>query len=536
MNMPILGIIVASPFIAALLLLLVKDKYRSAVRWVSLLGALVSLCGSIVVALRYDVAKGGLQLSENYPLVPSLGISVRLAADGWSVSLLLLTGLIIVAGVLATWTLLNREREFFVMLLVLVAGVFGVFVSQDLFVFFLFYEIAVLPMYLLIGIWGSSQAVTQAGPFKFIWKWLDVGGREYAAMKLTLMLLVGSAFILAVIIAMYLASGARTFDMSVLGHTHYSRRLQVIGFPLLWLGFGTLAGVFPFHTWSPDGHASAPTAVSMLHAGVLMKLGAFGVMRIGFMMMPDGAQLWAPIVGLVAVINILYGALSAMSQTDLKYIIAYSSVSHMGVVMLGAATGTTLGWNGAVYQMFAHGVMTGLFFALVGLVYERAHTRAVLKMGGFGARMPVIATFFTLAGLSSLGLPGTAGFVSEFLVFVGSFQGPRMWWTFPAILGAFVTAVYVLRAVRRIFWGEGPSQEFHDLRDARGTELGALVILGGAIIVFGCWPRLVLDFIDRATLDYVPHRVASQVQSTNQTEPGRLALTENRLLGTRGPQ
>jgi NADH-quinone oxidoreductase subunit M len=504
MNVPILGITVAAPFVAAILLLLVKDVHPLVVRWVSLLGAAVSLCGSIVVACRYDMAKGGFQFGEDYPLVPSLGIHVRLAADGWSVSLLLLTGLIIVAGVFATWTLRNREREFFVMLLVLVAGVFGVFVAQDLFVFFLFYEIAVLPMYLLIGIWGSSHSVSQAGPFRFIWKWMDIGGREYAAMKLTLMLLVGSAFILAVIIAMYLAAGARSFDMAILGRVHYSHRLQVVGFPLIWLGFGTLAGVFPFHTWSPDGHASAPTAVSMLHAGVLMKLGAFGIMRIGMLMLPEGAQLWAPVVGLVAVINILYGALSAMSQTDLKYIIAYSSVSHMGVVMLGAATGTTLGWNGAVYQMFAHGIMTGLFFALVGLVYERAHTRAVLKMGGFGVRMPMIATFFTLAGLSSLGLPGTAGFVSEFLVFVGAFQGPRPWWAFPAILGAFVTAVYVLRAIRRIFWGEDPNPEFTDLRDAKGTELGALVLLGGAIVLFGCWPRLALDFIDRTTVDVLP--------------------------------
>ena len=510
MNWPVLSITVSAPFVAAVLLLLVPDRQRLLVRLVSLIGAAVSLAGSIVVAFRYDIGRGGLQLNEQYSLVPSLGIDIRLAADGWSVSLLLLTGLIIVAGVLATWTLLQREREFFIMLLVLVAGVFGVFVAQDLFVFFLFYEIAVLPMYLLIGIWGSSHAVTQAGPFRFVWKWLDVGGREYAAMKLTLMLLVGSAFILAVIIAMYLASGAHTFDMAVLGQTHYSRTLQVIGFPLLWLGFGTLAGVFPFHTWSPDGHASAPTAVSMLHAGVLMKLGAFGVIRIGMMMLPQGAQAWAPIVGAVAVVNILYGALSAMSQTDLKYIIAYSSVSHMGVVMLGAATGTVLGWNGAIYQMFAHGVMTGLFFALVGLVYERAHTRAVLKMGGFGLRMPVVATFFTLAALSSLGLPGTAGFVSEFLVFVGAFQGAHYWWAYPAILGAFVTAVYVLRAVRRIFWGVGPSEDFHDLRDAKGTELGALIILGGAIVVAGCWPRLVLDFIDCATTQYVPHSSESR--------------------------
>jgi NADH-quinone oxidoreductase subunit M len=499
----LLSIIVAAPFIAALLMLPFSAEAMRTHRVLALLGAFVSLLGSVYVALHYDVTAGGLQFEENYPLVPMLGIRLRLAVDGWGVSLLLLTGIIIVAGVMATLTLKNRPKEFFVMLLVLVAGVFGVFVCQDLFVFFLFYEIAVLPMYLLIGIWGSSHKVAEAGPFKFVWKLLDVGGQMYAAMKLTLMLLVGSAFILAVIVAMYLDAGKNTFDMSVLGQHRYSPVVQLVGFPLLWLGFGTLAGVFPFHTWSPDGHASAPTAVSMLHAGVLMKLGAFGVLRVGMMMLPEGAKIWAPVVGAVAVINVVYGAMSAMSQKDLKYVIAYSSVSHMGVVMLGLATMTVTGWNGAVYQMFAHGIMTGLFFALVGLVYERAHTRNILAMGGFATKMPIVASFFTLAGLSSLGLPGTAGFVAEFLVFLGAYQGAYSWWALPAIVGAFITAVYVLRAVRNIFWGTGPAEHYHDLLDAHGTELGALLILGTAIVVFGCWPRLVLDFVDRSTIDYL---------------------------------
>jgi NADH-quinone oxidoreductase subunit M len=358
-------------------------------------------------------------------------------------------------------------------------------------------------MYLLIGIWGSSHKVAAAGPFKYIWKLFDVGGQMYAAMKLTLMLLVGSAVILAVMVAMYLEAGQHTFDMTVLGHATYSKTLQMVGFPLLWLGFGTLAGVFPFHTWSPDGHASAPTAVSMLHAGVLMKLGAFGVLRVGMMMMPEGATAWAPIVGAVAVINVVYGAMSAMSQKDLKYVIAYSSVSHMGVVMLGLATMTISGWNGAVYQMFAHGIMTGLFFSLVGLVYERAHTRDIPSMGGFATKMPVVATFFTIACLSSLGLPGTAGFVSEFLVFLGAYEGNHLVWAIAGIVGAFVTAMYVLKVVRNIFWGKGPSEKFHELPDAHGTELGALFLLGAAVIVFGCWPRLVLDFVDRSTVDYL---------------------------------
>ena len=231
------------------------------------------------------------------------------------------------------------------------------------------------------------------------------------------------------------------------------------------------------------------------------------------MMLPEGARIWAPVVGTVATLNVVYGAMSAMSQKDLKYVIAYSSVSHMGIVMLGLATMTATGWNGAVYQMFAHGVMTGLFFALVGLVYERSHTRDIPSMGGFAGKMPMVAVCFTLAGLSSLGLPGTAGFVAEFLVFLGSFDGWHAVWAIFAVVGAFVTAIYVLRATRDIFWGEGPAKKFVELSDARGTELLALAILGTAIVVCGCWPRLVLDFVDRATTDCLAATLAAGGQS-----------------------
>ena len=500
----LLSIVVFAPALAAVVVMLLPAESRLGMRVASLVGASVSLAGSIFALVTYDARASGLQRVEDFALVPSLGVHLRLAQDGWSGALLLLTGIILFAGVLASWTLEKREREFFVLLLVLVSGVFGVFVSQDVLVFFLFYELAVLPMYLLIGIWGSSHEVPGKGPFRIAWSILKVGDKQYAAMKLTLMLLVGSAAILVAILVMYAHAGARSFDLGDLAAAHYSRSVQLFAFPLLWLGFGTLAGVFPFHTWSPDGHASAPTAVSMLHAGVLMKLGAFGVMRVGMVLLPEGARAWAPIVGAVAAINVLYGAFCAMSQTDLKYIVAYSSVSHMGVVMLGAATLTTAGWNGAVFQMVAHGVMTALFFALVGLVYERAHTRAIRKMGGFGRVMPGVAAFFTLACLSSLGLPGTAGFVSEFVVFLGAWKSGHYLWTIAGVLGAFVTAIYVLRATRSIFWGAGPTDDFHDLRDARRTEWGSLVLLGVGVVVLGFWPRLVLDAIDLGSARYLP--------------------------------
>lgn len=501
MNAHLLSIIVAAPTVAALFVMFMPVTARLAMRVAALIGATISFAGSLYALKTYDKVAGGLQRVEDYTLIPSLGVHLKLALDGWGGPLIVLTGVIIFAGVLASWTVKTRDREFFVLLLVLVSGVFGVFVSQDLLVFFLFYEIAVLPMYVLIGIWGSSHKVPAKGPFKFTWKLFDIGGKQYAAMKLTLMLLVGSAAIMAALFVMYLK--AHSFDLAVLANTKFDRQTQIIVFPLVWLGFGTLAGVFPFHTWSPDGHASAPTAVSMLHAGVLMKLGAFGVMRIGMVILPEGARYWVPVVGAVAAINVLYGAFCAMSQTDLKYIIAYSSVSHMGVVMLGAATLTTTGWNGAVFQMVAHGIMTGLFFALVGLVYERAHTRAILKMGGFANVMPGVAAFFTLGCLSSLGLPGTAGFVSEFMVFLGAWKSGHYLWAIPGVLGAFVTAIYVLRATRAIFWGPGPTEEFHDLSDAKKTEWGALVILGTCLVVLGFWPRLILDYIDPGTVEYL---------------------------------
>ncbi len=497
--MPLLSIIVFAPLLAAVVLMLLPASSRTAIRLVSIVAATVSMAGSIAATVLF---LGGEPLRETLPLVPALGIQYALAADGWGVVLLLLTGIILFAGCWASWTVATRDREFYVLLLVLSTGVFGVFVCLDLFLLFLFYEIAVLPMYLLIGIWGSSKPVPPRGPFAFAMRRLDVGGREYAAMKLTLMLLGGSALILVAILAMAQGGGG-TFHMEELAAVRFPRELQMWAFPLLWLGFGSLAGVWPFHTWSPDGHASAPTAVSMLHAGVLMKLGAFGVIRIGMVLLPEGAAAWAPIVGGIAALNVVYGALSAMAQTDLKYVIAYSSVSHMGIVLLGAATMSVNGWNGAVFQMFAHGIMTGLFFALVGLIYEKSHSRDIPSMGGFARAMPGIAVFFTLAGLSSLGLPGTAGFVAELLVFLGAYETGHLWWTIPAVLGAFFTAVYVLRAARSIFWGPPKTAEFPHLEDARGPEWVALVLLGAAIVLFGVWPALALDPIDGTTLQHL---------------------------------
>ena len=498
---PVLSIITWAPFVGAVLIMFTARHRPGLVRWLAVLSTGIALVLSIAIYVAYDREAAGFQFYEDIPLVPPLGIKYQLGVDGMSLLMVLLTSIIIFAGAFASWTVKERNQEFYALLLVLVTGVYGVFVSLDLFVLFLFYEIAVLPMYLLIGIWGSSGQVRPQGIFGWAMRRTGVGTKEYAAMKLTLYLLFGSAFILVGILALYVAAGASSFSFLEMELAEFDPTLQSWVFLAFYVGFGILAGIWPLHTWSPDGHASAPTAVSMLHAGVLMKLGAYGVVRLGLGLLPDGTQEWVWLVGAIACVNIVYGALSAMAQTDLKYVIAYSSVSHMGVVMLGLATLTEPGLNGSVFQMFAHGIMTGLFFALVGLVYEKAHSRAIFAMGGFGQMMPGIATAFTVAGLSSLGLPATAGFVAEFMTFLGAWQSTHPWWLFPAVIGAFLTAVYVLRVTKQIFWGpKAADPHFQHLPDAQGPEWVALVLLVGTLVLFGVAPGIAIGPVDTATL------------------------------------
>jgi NADH-quinone oxidoreductase subunit M len=499
MRLPVLSLITWMPFVGALLIMFTARRSPLAVRLIAAVTTAISTILSLWLYAAYSREAAGFQFYEKVALVPPLGINYELGVDGISLLMVLLTSIIIFAGVFASWTVATRSQEFYALLLALVTGVYGVFVSLDLFVFFLFYELAVLPMYLLIGIWGSSGEVRPRGIFAWAYRETGVGSKEYAAMKLTLYLLFGSAFILVGIFALYVAAGNASFSFLDLEAASFDPVLQRWVFLAFYVGFGILAGIWPLHTWSPDGHASAPTAVSMLHAGVLMKLGAYGVVRVGMGLLPTGATELAWLVGGIACINVVYGALSAMAQVDLKYVIAYSSVSHMGLVMLGAATLTEAGLNGSVFQMFAHGVMTGLFFALVGLVYEKAHSREIFRMGGFGRVMPGIATAFTIAGLSSLGLPGTSGFVAEILTFMGAWRSDHRWWLAPAVVGTFLTAVYVLRVAKQIFWGP-PSPHFHHLEDARGPEWVALLVLVGVLVVFGFLPGVALVPVDTATV------------------------------------
>ncbi len=481
--MPVLTAILLLPFLGALVILLIPSARGLAIKVTAAVAATGSLGLSLYVFLSYDHVRGGYQFIETYRWLPGAGISFHLGVDGISVPMVLLTGVIIFAGVFIAWNTALRAKDFFALLLLLVTGVMGVFISLDLFFLFFFYELAVLPMYLLIGVWGSSS---DFGTF--------IRTKEYGAMKLTIYLVAGSVLVWVGILAVYVAAGLGTFDMVALGRDALTPDLQRLVFPLFLVGFGVLAGLWPFHTWSPDGHVAAPTAVSMLHAGVLMKLGAFGIIRVGIGLLPQGAEAWMPLLMVLGTINVVYGAISALSQRDLKYVVGYSSVSHMGYVLMGFATLNPVGMSGAVLQMFSHGIMTALFFALVGFIYDRAHTRDITMFGGLAKRMGTTAAFFTVAGLTSMGLPGLSGFVAEFLVFVGTFQ------TYPlfgalGIAGAAITAVYILRLLARVFFGP-LDPRWEGLSDPTRIETFASAVLVLVLIFVGLYPAPLMAAIN----------------------------------------
>jgi NADH-quinone oxidoreductase subunit M len=446
---------------------------------------------SAVVFFAYEYQGGsGLRYElqwdwvENVALLGENGITLHLGVDGISAPLVLLNGVVILAATFVSWNIDYRTKDFFVLLFVLVSGVYGVFLFLDLFFFFFFYEVAVLPMYLLIAIWGASS---DFGTF--------TRTKEYGAMKLTLFLVAGSVLIFIGIFAVFTEAGRGTFDIPVLASVDYDEDFQKWVFPFFMVGFGVLAGMWPFHTWSPDGHVAAPTGVSMLHAGVLMKLGAFGILRVGMTLLPEGAEWWAPVLVTLGVIGALYGAVSALAQTDLKYMVGYSSVSHMGYVLMGIASMNTIGVTGAVLQMFAHGVMTALMFTNVGAIYDQAHVRDMTVFGGIAQRMPRHAAFWTIAGLSSLGLPGLAGFVAEFHIFVGVFRAGYWWAGGLGILAAAITATYILRMLARAYFGP-LNERWQQLREMRIGEQFAAALLVAFILFMGLWPA---PFIDRIT-------------------------------------
>jgi NADH-quinone oxidoreductase subunit M len=476
MHFPFLSIIVFTPLVAALIILLYKPGQKKAIRITALSAALFALALALLVYFTYDKTVAGYQFVEKYNWMPALGISLHFGVDGMSAPLVLLTGVVMVTGVMISWGIDDRPREFFAFLFILASGVFGVFASLDLFMLFFFYEIAVFPMYLLISIWG----------------WIKT--REYAAMKLTLYLFIGSVVSMIGALVMYWTSGLHTFDMLILETAKFTPTFQKIWFLPVFLGFAILGGIFPFHNWSPDGHVAAPTAVSMFHAGVLMKLGAFAALRVGIMLLPQGAIFWAPLIMGLALVNIVYGAFIASVQTDFKYVIGFSSVSHMGLVMMGFATLTPEGLTGAGVQMFSHGIMTALFFAAVGMVYDRAHTRQIPELGGMIKPLPLVGIGVIVGSLVSMGMPGFSGFIAEFPIFMG------MWKTHAlvAIIAAIsivVTASYVLLVVRRVFFGKMPEALEGHIAPIRSLDKIALVLLMMLMIGIGLFPALIVPWV-----------------------------------------
>jgi NADH-quinone oxidoreductase subunit M len=489
MNFPVLSVITFTPMVAAVLILLLPAQRKNETRAVALAAATFALILSFWAYFNYDQAAGGYQFVERYNWLPALGISLYFGVDGMSAPLVLLTGVVMFTGVLISWGddhphvmagIQDRPREFFAFLFILASGVLGVFVSLDLFMLFFFYEIAVFPMYLLIAIWG----------------WVVT--REYAAMKLTLYLFVGSVVSLVGVLAMYWVqyqnTGVLSFDMLAMEGAGFSQTFQDVWFLPVFLGFAVLGGIWPFHNWSPDGHVAAPTAVSMFHAGVLMKLGAFAALRVGIMLLPQGAQTWNWLIMLFAAIAVVYGAYIAFVQKDLKYMIGFSSVSHMGLVMLGFATLNRAGLTGAGVQMFSHGVMTALFFAITGMIYDRSHTRQIPELGGMSKIMPFATIGFIIGGLVSMGMPGFSGFVAEFPIFMGVW-GAQWLVAVIASISIVITAAYIMRNIRQVFFGDMPEKLEGHMTDVTVLDKVAITTLCLFMIIIGLFPSFMVPMV-----------------------------------------
>ena len=445
--------------------------------------ALLVLAG-VLTAMYLNARAGGatdeMLFCADVAWYPALNIHYSVGVDGISVAMLLLSAIIVFTGTFASWRLQPLTKEYFLWFTFLSLGVFGFFISIDLFTMFMFYEVALIPMYLLIGVWGS-------------------GRKEYSAMKLTLMLMGGSALLLIGILGIYFGAGATTMNIQeIAALNNIPVAQQRIWFPLVFVGFGVLGALFPFHTWSPDGHASAPTAVSMLHAGVLMKLGGYGCFRVAMYLMPEAAHELSWIFIILTTISVVYGAFSACVQTDLKYINAYSSVSHCGLVLFAVLMMNTTAGTGAVLQMLSHGLMTALFFALIGMIYGRTHTRDIRELSGLMKVMPFLAVGYVIAGLANLGLPGLSGFVAEMTIFNGAFMNNDTFHrvvTIIACTSIVITAVYILRVIGRILYGTCRNEAHLKLTDATWDERLTVICLIAAIAGMGTMPLWISDMV-----------------------------------------
>lgn len=476
-----LSLLIILPLLTILALLFCKGQ--SQVRWISFAGVTAQLILSLVLLALYWQQRAAhntehFLFDSRQPWFSALNIEYHVGVDGISVSMILLTALVMVGAVLVSWNITTRVKDFFVLLLLLSAGAYGFFISLDLFTLFFFLEVSVIPKFLLIGIWGS-------------------GKKEYAAFKLALMLMAGSALTFVGVLGVYY--NTHSFDLAkILYEGAIPVSVQHFFFPFLFVGFGIFSALFPFHTWVPDGHSSAPTAASMFLAGISMKLGGYGCLRVAIALMPAAANEYSPVIITLATIGIVYGAFATMMQKDLKYINAYSSVSHCGFILLGAGMMTPTAVKGAYLQMISHGLMTALFFAAIGIIYDRTHNRLVEKLGGLQKVMPFAATIFVIAGLCSLGLPGLSGFVAEMTVFMGSWQRPESGYRLATILSCasiVITAVYILRATGRTLMGPIKYPQYNSLTDAAWNEQLTGILLVAGILVIGTAPFWLTELI-----------------------------------------
>jgi NADH-quinone oxidoreductase subunit M len=479
-------------FFGALALFLLPNRAAASARILALATSIVTFAITLTAFIQHR--SGEMFTVANFPWIPSLGIQFSLKADGISLTLLLLTGVIGVCGVLFSWNVDHRIKEFFAFYLVLIGAVYGVFLSFDLFLLFVFYEIVVIPKYFLIAIWGSTR-------------------REYAAMKLVLYSFIGSAMVLVGLIAAYVATGSKSMSLGDLAGFQFTSHFQMWAFPLVFIGFGILAGLWPFHTWAPTGHVAAPTAASMLLAGVVMKLGAYGCLRVAMTLFPLGMAPWGfhilglgswrDVFALLAVIGILYGALVALVQKDFKFVIGYSSISHMGFILLGLMTLNQIGLSGAVLQMVSHGILAGLLFGVVGrMVYARTHTRDLTALGPMHLNklIPFAAFTFVIAGMASMGLPGFSGFVAELMIVVG------VWHSYPTLIivvaiGLIAGVAYIWRAMQMAFFAGTDTvsaQPEHPLPPITFPERIGVGILICASVIVGTFPQLFLNVIHPA--------------------------------------
>jgi NADH-quinone oxidoreductase subunit M len=479
----IVHFLIIVPILTILIMLFVQKQ--QVIRAVALTGAIIQLLVVINVLWQYvlnsDMTTGNVMLQTNVMWFAPLNIHYSVGVDGISIVMLFLTALVVIAAILVSWKEEYSTKEFFMLLTLLALGAYGFFISFDLFLMFFFLELAVIPKFLLILNWGS-------------------GNKTYSATKLVLMLIGASAILFMGILCIYYASsnGSPSFNMLTLKDSGMVYHWQLIFFPFLFIGFGVFTALFPFHTWVPDGHSAAPTAGSMFLAGISMKLGGYGLIRLVTMLMPAAAQFYSPYIVLLAVIGILYGAFATMVQKDLKYMNAYSSVSHCGFVVFCIGMLNPVAITGAVLQMISHGLMTALFFAAIGMIYCRTHTRIIKEMGGLLTYLPFIGGLFILAGLASLALPGLSGFVAEVTVLVGSWQLPFLPYRIATIIAAasiVVTAVYILRAAGTILMGNTKANHFDTPIDARWYEKWAGVLLGIGILIVGVLPFLILKII-----------------------------------------